>query len=126
MKATFPKSERLKSRKEIAELFSKGDSLFKYPIKWLAQKKRGLREPPVRACVLVSRKRWKRAADRNRIKRLLREVYRLNKSEIVSTLSTDEHLNLMLLYVADEELSFSEIETAFLHLIDQWINTQSH
>ncbi len=123
MKPTFPKAERLKSRKEIAELFESGDTFFKYPIKWISKKKVGSRSPTVKTGVTVSRRRWKRAVDRNRIKRLLREVYRLNKSEIVSTLSSDEHLNIMLLYVAQEELSFSEIEAAFLDLIDQCLKT---
>lgn len=79
--------------------------------------------PSVRMGVSVSKRRWKRAADRNRLKRLLREVYRLNKSKIVSTLSTEEHLNGMLLYVAREELPYSDIEAAYLHIIEQWLSS---
>lgn len=123
MNATFPKAERLKSRKEIAELFSSGESFFKYPIKWVSKRKTGFRDPAVRVGVTVSRRRWKRATDRNRIKRLLREVYRLNKSGIISTLNENEHLNIMLLYIADEKLSYSEIENAFLQIKKQWLNS---
>ncbi len=123
MRSTFSKTERLKSRKDIAELFATGDALFSYPIKWVYKKKVGTRVPSVRMGVSVSKRRWKRAADRNRLKRLLREVYRLNKSKIVSTLSTEEHLNGMLLYVAREELPYSDIEAAYLHIIEQWLSS---
>ncbi len=123
MRSTFSKSERLKSRKDIAELFATGDVLFSYPIKWVYKKKEGARTPAVRMGFSVSKRNWKRAVDRNRLKRLLREVYRLNKSKIVSTLSTDEHLNGMLLYVAREELPYSDIEAAYLHIIEQWLSS---
>lgn len=125
MKSTFSKAERLKSRKDIAELFASGEALFSYPIKWVYKQKEVTRSPSVRMGVSVSRRIWRRAVDRNRIKRLLREVYRLNKSKIVSTLSDDEHLNGMLLYVAKEELPFSEIEAAFLHIIEQWVSSHT-
>jgi len=126
MNHTFSKEERLKSQKDIAELFSCGKSLFSYPVKWVYLEKEGDRNPPVRMGVSVSRRRWKRAVDRNRIKRLLREAYRLNKSKIVSTLSENEYLNGMLLYVAKEKLSLLQIEAAFLDIIDQWEKSHSH
>ncbi len=77
---TFRKQERLCSKKAIGELFETGNILISYPItvKWI-------KKTPVDACFpakvlfVVSKKHFKSAVKRNRIKRLFRESYRQNK-----------------------------------------------
>ncbi|AFR35159.1 ribonuclease P protein component [Riemerella anatipestifer] len=74
MSYTYPKSERLKSKKDITSLFEKG--------KWQTCGNIRLIFTEAGASkigVSVSKRYFKKATDRNRVKRLLRECYRLNK-----------------------------------------------
>jgi hypothetical protein len=63
---------------------------------------------------------WKPMHFKSRIKRKLREVYRLNKSKIYSNLPGDRHMDCMLIYVADKELSVADLESSFQNILDQW------
>jgi ribonuclease P protein component len=81
----FSKKEKLKSRKQIDALFQKGAWLSAPPVR-IAYQFTALAEPSengVQAGVTVSKRHFKRAVDRNRIKRLLREAYRLQKKELI-------------------------------------------
>lgn len=74
---TLPKEERLCSRKALEELFEGSNkSIMAYPIRVVFQK---TKETGTRIMVSVSKRFFKRAVKRNRIKRQLREAYRLNK-----------------------------------------------
>jgi ribonuclease P protein component len=125
MNNKYPKEEKLKSRKDISELFAEGDSLFSYPIKLIYLEKDGVRVPPVRMGVSVPRRLWKRAVDRNRIKRKLREVYRLNKSTLVSILANNGQLNGMMVFVGREDVAYSELESAYQNIVNQWLNLRA-
>ncbi|NGM73365.1 ribonuclease P protein component [Sphingobacterium sp. SGL-16] len=109
MKKTFTKEERLCSRRKIDSLFHSGSSFIVYPFRVVYLV--GALQPsstPVEVILSVSKRRFKRAHDRNRIKRLMREVYRLQKNEIlyeeVNKLSL--HLDMAIQYVGKEELSY--------------------
>lgn len=75
---TFPKEERLSGKKKIEELFREGSSFYSYPFVVRFKVKPG---PSTFSEVLftVSKKNFKRAVDRNLVKRRMREAYRLNK-----------------------------------------------
>ncbi|HEX6335293.1 MAG TPA: ribonuclease P protein component [Flavisolibacter sp.] len=79
----FGSGERLKSRKLIEELFLKGKSFAVFPIRamYLLQPAGGA--PVVQAGVTVTKKHFRKAVDRNRIKRLMREAYRLQKEALL-------------------------------------------
>lgn len=76
---TFNKEERLCSRKLIDSLYKDGSSFLLYPFR-ISYLSADLSHPfPVQVLINVSKKRYKRAVDRNLIKRRLREAYRLQK-----------------------------------------------
>ena len=76
----YSKKERLKSKKLIEKLFVDGKSVSSFPIKLIYLKTELSSDLPFQAGVTVPKKKFKSAVHRNRIKRLLRESYRLNKS----------------------------------------------
>lgn len=83
----LPKHERLKSKKMIQELFAKGSSLFLYPFKiaYLTSASATADDPLFpKIMVSVSRRNFRRAHDRNLIKRRCREIYRLYKSALLT------------------------------------------
>lgn len=79
---TFGKQERLKSRKLIEQLFAEGKSVSVPPLRAVYLKTHD-QDADVKTGVSVSTRNFKKATDRNRIKRLLREAYRLNKAPLV-------------------------------------------
>ena len=78
----FPKSERLKSRKQIDVLFEQGKSFAVFPVRATYQFDLNEEKAGLQAGVSVSKRFFKKAVDRNRIKRLLREAYRLQKEDL--------------------------------------------
>jgi ribonuclease P protein component len=81
MAATFSynKFEKLKSRKQIELLFAKGKSIASFPVKVFYLPVEHTPVHPVQVGVGVSARNFKKAVDRNTIKRRMREAYRLHK-----------------------------------------------
>ncbi|MDR1881233.1 MAG: ribonuclease P protein component [Prevotella sp.] len=111
---TLTKGERLCSTKSIDRLFSSGKSFIAYPLRIVYIKEDSIADKPrISILVSVSKKKFKRAVKRNRIKRLIREAYRLNKSELSSLLGNKgKRLNIAFLYLKNELSDYAEIENA--------------
>lgn len=95
----FCKDERLSSRKDIAALIATGNTLFKHPflISYLETEPEEVY--PARIVISVSKKKFKRAVDRNFIKRVIRESYRKNKDNFYKQLYTkNKSCSFMILY----------------------------
>ncbi len=107
MPFTFPKKEKLKSKKLIKQLFVDGKSLSQYPIKLIYLKSTG-QKAFIQAGVAVPKKNFKSAVKRNHIKRLLRESYRLNKSLVNN--NTEDTFAFLFLYLGKETLPFDAIQ----------------
>ena len=108
-------SDRLKSRKAIQLLFNSGDSVYSYPVRlqWILTDRDGT--APVRAGFSVPRKKFKKAADRNLLKRRMREAYRVHKTAVQTAgISDDKQVILMLIYTHDEILPFETIQKGII------------
>lgn len=108
---TFKKEERLCSKKLIEELFHSGSSFLLYPFRvtWLAAPLPA--RVPVQIVINVSKRRFKRAHDRNLIKRRIREAYRLHKDlDLYPYISEEEKLLLAVNFIGKEISSYQFIE----------------
>jgi ribonuclease P protein component len=118
---TFRKEEKLCSQKMMGELFLSGNSFLSYPLRIVWKIFSDLPfEVPAQAGFSVPKKTFKHAVDRNHLKRLMRESYRLHKSALYTAINqTDKRVAVMMLYIAKEELPFSKIEPATTKAIEK-------
>lgn len=109
----FPKSEKILSKYDIDLLFTK--------VNYVRHGSYGMRyvwrdiqedEPPTRVLIVVPKKRIKKAVDRQRIKRQLREVYRLNKG-MVANPTTNQTLLIAIVYQGKISPDYSDLDSSF-------------
>ncbi len=116
-KFTFKKSERLSQKKLIQELFDKGSSFYLYPFKVFFIPN----ERPVHQILIsVPKNIFKRAVDRNAIKRRIREGYRLNKSK----LRQDNFFSIAYIYTAKQILPSAIVHQKIILSFDKLIVQQ--
>jgi ribonuclease P protein component len=112
-KFTFRKEERLKKENDIQELFSKGSSFYLYPFKVLTRAQEDNPKSVHKILVSVSKKNFKRAVDRNLLKRRIREAFRLQKA----ILPPGPYFNIGLVYTSKEILPSDQISSKMVHLL---------
>ena len=105
-KFTFRKEERLNKEKLIKELFERGSSFYFYPFTVRTMRNPEQDYPFHQVMIAVSRRNFKRAVDRNLIKRRIRESFRLNKN----LLPAAPKLLIAYIYTAKEILTFAQIQ----------------
>lgn len=127
-KATLKKSERIKQRKLISKLFEEGKSIRKYPIKVVYFKlDEPLNENPLLFSVSVPKRLFKKAVQRNLLKRKIREAYRLEKPIILKQLDgVQKQYALMFIYIARELEEFPNIQKAVRKLLKALVSEISH
>jgi ribonuclease P protein component len=102
-KQTFTKEERLSSRKLIEQVAKEGSSFLVHPFKVISLQTEEANKFPAQVLMTVAKKKFPRAVDRNRIKRLMREAYRKNKHTLYNSLAEqNKKLALMLIYIGAE------------------------
>ena len=119
MSLKFSKKEKLKSRKAIQQLFETRQSIHIFPIRLIWKKfETPLSKSPAQFAVTVPKRAFPKAVHRNRIKRIIREVYRLNKVALYEALNSENaQFGLMLLYSGKREPTFEEVEKSLKKLI---------
>jgi ribonuclease P protein component len=103
---TFRKEEKLTKEKLIEALFSKGSSFYLFPFKVFVLPNPDPAGGKNQVLISVPKKTFKKATDRNLLKRRIREAYRLNKFAIAAS----QKLLIAYIYTAKEILTFAQIQ----------------
>lgn len=112
----FPKSERLKSRKEIGTLFKSGSSIGVYPLRAVWKVGQDIEKMgALQVAVSVPKKKFRRAVDRNRLRRQVRESYRLRRGQL--NMQVIPPVSLMILYTGVEALPYTVIDAAMNRML---------
>ena len=112
---TFPKQEKLKSKKIIDTLFIEGKSIKAFPLRVVyIETPLPYPEITIQAGVSVSKRNHKLAVTRNRIKRLMREAYRTNKN-ILDTKGTT--FAILIIYTGRDVITYQEMERTMVKLL---------
>lgn len=117
---SFKKDERLSSEKIIERLFADGNRFTVFPIGvvWLFASLDS--SSPVQVLISVSRRKFKRAVDRNLLKRRMREAYRRNKQPFIESLAKEgRQCALGLIYNGSELADFNEIEEKIILVLQR-------
>ena len=113
---TLNRKEKLKSRKVIQKLFKEGKSFSNFPLRVIYLPVEN-QDSNLKAGFTVSTKHFKKAVDRNRVRRLMREAYRLQKNNLVNELAkADSQIAVFFIYTSadlpDYKMIFEKVGTA--------------
>ncbi len=118
MKDTYGTKEKLKSKKLIDTLFIEGRSIKAFPLRMVfLEAPLPYPDIAIQCGVSVSKRNHKLAVTRNRIKRLMREAYRLNKNKIDTKGTT---FAVLIIYTSRDVRSFEEINKAMRKLLKRF------
>ena len=124
MRATLSKNDRLHLQKRIDYLFAAGKSAVSYPIRVVAVPAADdlldAHEPALQTLFSVAKKRFKRAVQRNRHKRRMREAYRLEKA--VADWNPSTPVWLALQYIGNEEIPLPELRAAIRKAVEKGLD----
>jgi ribonuclease P protein component len=119
----FTSAERLKSRIAFGKLFKNGKSVKHFPIRLVYVEWPSNSPTQVQVAFSVPKKRFKNAVDRNRIKRQMREAYRLNRAHFLT--EPKHQWALLFIYLPAEKLEYSKIEHAIVKCMSLFAEKQS-
>ncbi|NMH28437.1 ribonuclease P protein component [Flavobacterium silvaticum] len=122
MDRSYPNSEKLKSRLTIERLFREGKSVSKYPLRLVFIPIEDS-VSKIQVGVSVPKKFFKKAHDRNLIKRRLREAYRHNKSLLIDAAKSP--VACMIVYSNSETMSYADITVKIEQLFKKFADLQN-
>ncbi|WP_318310993.1 ribonuclease P protein component [Flagellimonas crocea] len=119
---SFPKKEKLTNKKLFEALFTEGKNLQAFPVKLIYLNTDHKDGASIKVAVVAPKKRFKTAVERNRIKRLLREAYRLNKPLIFNNI--EGNFAFIFLYLGKKTPSFEEVNVAVKKLLEAFLKKE--
>jgi len=125
MSFSFSRHEKLKSRTVIDQLFSEGKSISKFPVKLFyipldeAQSDRLKTASLSQATFAVPKRNFKSAVTRNRIKRQMREAYRLHKHMLSD--HNGKNFALLFLYISKDKSQYAQIDSSIAALLKRLV-----
>ena len=121
-KHTFSKEERLSSRKLIEQVAKEGKSFLVHPFKVIALETTFTTAFPAQVMMTAPKKRFPRAVDRNRIKRLMREAYRLSKARLYERLAgRTQQVAWLFIYQGKGLTTWEVTEQKISRSLDRWM-----
>lgn len=122
----FPKAQKLWGETSVDYLFSHGASVMRFPLRavYLAKSEKRDGEAPLRMMVSVGKKKFKRAVKRNRVKRLVREAWRLAKAPLEQAVAQAPGVatfHVAFIFTGKEMPEMPAIEAAVAKITDKLI-----
>ncbi len=122
MKQTLNKKDRLKSHSKIRELFDHGGKLKQHPITlfYLIDEGKDEDGTSMKMGVAVGTKHFKKAVQRNLLKRRIREAYRLQRAALRETIAASPYnISLFFVYADYTVLDYNTIGPSVKILLDK-------
>lgn len=117
MDSRLPKSEKLHSFGAIRRLFTEGRGGFIYPLRYMVYAE-AADEMTAEILFSTPKKFLKRANKRNKVRRRMREAYRLNKALLLDA-AEPRHLQVAIIYSSKEVLDYKTIENATKRILEK-------
>lgn len=117
---TFPKSSRLAHRRDIGALVTGGKAFNSFPLRVVSREVSYEEGSPVRLVISVPKRLFKRAVDRNLLKRRIREAFRLNRAVLADALAAQhKSIHLMVVFTGKEASSFDLIQSKIILILQR-------
>jgi ribonuclease P protein component len=121
---TFRKAEKLCSQVQIDQLFAEGRTLASNQFRLIYLETETAGQPAVKVLIAVPKKKIRHAVSRNRMKRLIREAYRLSKYKLQESCTrSGKHYHIAFIFTGVKCISQQDTHTAINELLDRLIKT---
>jgi len=118
-KFTLGRDERLRGKIAVSRLFgAKNNAVVSFPFRahWLSSHQTN---GNIRVLFVASSRRYRKAVARNRIKRVMRELYRLNREPLQTVVKDTHGLDIALMYIGPETITYNDVLPRFEKLINK-------
>ena len=123
---TYGKDQRLKNVSKLDKVFAEGEKIKAFPILARHTESTFEAEVPFQVATTVSKRRFRKAVSRNRIKRLMREAWRLEKHRLEENWSKgDKQGALVLIYVGNKIPTFEKCANTISRIVDVLLKNQA-